>query len=411
MAEVRSVPLWQARLELDETTHVDTLTPAAKKPSAVAPPPRPSIPPRHADHDRDDRDRGDERVWTACLLILTFVAVGIALALLRPVLVPFVLALLFTYCLSPIVEGLRQRLRFPRWLAIAGGATVGLLALAGVALIIAASAGTMSRNFGLYQQRFNQLSARVAADIPWTRLGVQPDPETGAIAAVPAESVTGFVATLVGEVTAMLSQGTLVAVFVLFLLIARHAAPRAGAPPPHPLMIEIEIRVQRFVRLMVLFSFVTGALVWMILGAFNVPFAGFFGLLAFLLNFIPTLGSIIATLLPVPLILLSPTLGVTEKVLAIALPATVQILIGLLQPRVQGQSLDLHPITVLLSLIFFGMIWGFVGAFLAAPITAVIKIILERIPATRPTAALLAGDVSALLEDDDPPDEPAANPL
>jgi AI-2 transport protein TqsA len=212
---------------------------------------------------------------------------------------------------------------------------------------------------------------------------------------------------VIGEVTAVASNGMLVAVFVLFLLVARHGGERlADHPPPPALLGEIEARVQRFVRLMILFSFVTGSMVWLVLSALGVDFAGFFGLLAFLLNFIPTLGSIVATLLPIPLILLSPELSVTEKVLAIVLPATIQVCIGILQPRAQGHSLDLHPVTVLLTLIFFGMIWGLVGAFLALPITAVIKIVLERIPATQPFAALLAGDLGAVMREVDPDPAP-----
>jgi AI-2 transport protein TqsA len=117
-----------------------------------------------------------------------------------------------------------------------------------------------------------------------------------------------------------------------------------------------------------------------------------FGFLAFLLNFIPTIGAVVATLLPVPVIVLSPDLSVATQVLAVAIPAAIQAVIGsFIQPKVLGRSFGLHPVSILLALIFFGMIWGLVGAFLATPITAVIKIVLERIPATRFVAALLAG--------------------
>ena len=62
-----------------------------------------------------------------------------------------------------------------------------------------------------------------------------------------------------------------------------------------------------------------------------------------------------------------------------------------------GRSLDLHPIVILMSLIFFGIIWGIIGMFLATPITAVIKIIFEKIEITKPVAELLAGRLSALM--------------
>ena len=72
--------------------------------------------------------------------------------------------------------------------------------------------------------------------------------------------------------------------------------------------------------------------------------------------------------------------------------AAVQVGVGnVLEPKIMGQSLDMHPVTVLLSLMFWGMIWGVAGMFLAVPMTAVIKIVLEHIELTAPVAALLAG--------------------
>ena len=79
-------------------------------------------------------------------------------------------------------------------------------------------------------------------------------------------------------------------------------------------------------------------------------------------------------------------------VLAIVLPGTIQIVIGnMLEPKILGESLDLHPATVLMSLIFWGMLWGIVGALLAVPMTAVLKILLERLEPARPFAEIMAG--------------------
>jgi AI-2 transport protein TqsA len=141
-----------------------------------------------------------------------------------------------------------------------------------------------------------------------------------------------------------------------------------------------------------MFSTALGLLVAGVLALCGVKFAGVFGFLAFFLNFIPNIGGIIATLLPLPIIVLSPEMSLPAKVLALAIPGGIQFVAGnIIQPRFQGSALDLHPVIVLMALIFFGMIWGVVGAFLAVPITAVIRIVLEKIPDTRPVAELLAG--------------------
>ncbi len=128
-------------------------------------------------------------------------------------------------------------------------------------------------------------------------------------------------------------------------------------------------------------------------------FAAVFGLLAGVLTFIPNFGGVIATLLPLPVVLLDAKLSIPVRILAFAIPATIQVLIGsLLQPKMTGQSLDLHPVVILLSLLFFTMIWGAGGAFLAVPLTATFKIIFEKIPNTRPLAAALAGNLDPLTD-------------
>ena len=117
-----------------------------------------------------------------------------------------------------------------------------------------------------------------------------------------------------------------------------------------------------------------------------------FGFFAFLLNFIPTLGSVISTVLPVPIVLMNPEISVTVAVLAIVVPGTIHFVIGnVVEPLVMGDSLELHPVTVLLSLMIWGTIWGIVGMLLATPITAVLKILSDQTDATRPLARLLAG--------------------
>ena len=129
----------------------------------------------------------------------------------------------------------------------------------------------------------------------------------------------------------------------------------------------------------------------LILWAIGLEPALVFGVLAFLLNFIPSVGSIVATLLPLPLALLQfeSSLAITA---CVVLPGIVQFSIGnVVEPRVMGEGLDLHPVTVLLALIFWGLVWGMTGMLLATPITAVLRIILDRISATRPVAELLAG--------------------
>ena len=124
------------------------------------------------------------------------------------------------------------------------------------------------------------------------------------------------------------------------------------------------------------------------------PYAITFGAFAFILNFIPTLGSIVSTLLPTPVLLFTPGISTGTMVLALVIPGIIQLAVGnVVEPKLMGRSLDLHPITILLALIFWGMIWGFEGMILGVPITAVVKIIFEKTETTVPVANLMAGRV------------------
>jgi AI-2 transport protein TqsA len=343
---------------------------------------------------RIGRDVADRRVETVCLLILTFIAVGVALYLLKPVLVPFVLAVFFTYCLTPLIDVQARYLHVPAGVAIVGTAILGIVVLALLGFIVATAVGGMSQNLGAYEGQLHELTERAAGALPLKRLGIRPDAESGRFFTIPEDANRQFISAVLTETRNLLSNGALVVIFMIFILVGR----KRRLARPVGVLSEIELRVKRYAISTLILSGLTGGLVGIALAVLGVEFAGVFGFLAFLLNFIPSLGAIIATLLPLPVILLSPELTPTAKVLAIAIPAAVQAAIGIVQPRIQGDALALHPVTVLLALVFFGMIWGIVGAFVATPIAAVIKIILERIEATRPVAAVLAGDLTVLAE-------------
>jgi AI-2 transport protein TqsA len=94
---------------------------------------------------------------------------------------------------------------------------------------------------------------------------------------------------------------------------------------------------------------------------------------------------------------MSPGVSFATAVAAIALPGAVQFGIGnVLEPRMMGRSLDLHPVTILLTLMFWGALWGIVGMLLAVPITAIAKLLCEKGELTRPVAELMAGRLDAL---------------
>jgi AI-2 transport protein TqsA len=340
----------------------------------------------------------NRRVQTICLLILTLIALGVTMALLRPVLVPFILALFFAECLEPAIKFLMRKWHFPRLLAVSIASVLGLSILIGVGFLITASISSMSSNMVQYRQDLDRSTQQLLRSRPFHWLGISPD-----ITAFPENQTIDFLSAVLSETRTIISDSVAVLILLAFILFGRRR-PLHSRPG---IRTEIESRVQSYISLTVFISLLTGLLVTLALAILNVPFAVLFGFLAFLLNFIPNVGAVIATLLPLPIVFLNPDMAVATKILAIILPAAIQTIIGsLIQPKMLGRSLELHPVVLLLALLFFAMIWGIPGAFLATPLTAVIKIIFEKIPATHALAAVLAGDLDPLIQPIDLPEEP-----
>jgi AI-2 transport protein TqsA len=336
-----------------------------------------------------DGDRQELRIQTVCLLILSALALGFALYWLRPVMIPFVLAAFFALGLAPVVDFQVRRLRAPRGVAVAVTLVLAIGLLTGIAALIQISVGELAANAGAYQARLGELLTRASELVPLETLGIAPSALLD-ISQIPVAAIGGMLLGTTNAIVDLLSRSLLVFIFMIYLLIgretvdARHASSGVWA--------EVEGRIERYIATKALVSGATGVLVWAVLALLGVDLALVFGLFAFLLNFIPSVGSAIATLLPLPVVLVSPDTSATVAVLAIAVPGAIQFAIGnVLEPKIMGDALDLHPVAILMALILWGMLWGVVGMLLATPITAMLKILLERLEATRPVAAALAG--------------------
>lgn len=362
-----------------------------------------------------DGEHYEQRIQTGCLLILTALGITGALYLLASVLIPFVLAIFLTLCLTPVIDAQMRWLRVPRRTAILTTVAVGCAVLLLVALLVTAAANQIVENRDDYEKEFQRVlvrarglfppewyaapddSARTAGDLlgdPNDPVAEPGDPSEPFIR-VPTETVRKVLTDTASSIMEVISNGLLVVIFMIFM-VAGAGTHKASAGS---VWAEVETRIKRYVLTMILTSGITGILVGLVLAILGVKFGWMFGFLAFLLNFIPNIGSIIATILPLPVALIDPQLGLISKILVVAIPGSTQFVVGnILQPKLMGQSLDLHPVVVLLSLIFFGTIWGIAGMFLAAPITVVVKIFLERIGYTRSIAELIAGKTDLLTK-------------
>ena len=151
--------------------------------------------------------------------------------------------------------------------------------------------------------------------------------------------------------------------------------------------------VKKYIFTKFITSAATGILTGLIYWFLGIELALIFGSLTFILNFIPYFGSIIAVLIPLPIAFLQFS-DPTTVILIIILPLIVHLIIGnIVEPKIFGEALGLHPITIILSLIFWGMIWGIIGVLLAAPITSIIKLTFEKFETTKYISRLLEGKI------------------
>jgi AI-2 transport protein TqsA len=354
-------------------------------------------------HDMEDGD--SQRLTTGSLVILAIIAIAAAASVLKPVLIPFVLAVFVSYLVSPLVDPLQIRWGLPRGVAlvlaiviIAGGMTVFLWLLTESLTAVVDKADEYRDHVVIiYQDAVIWLRETLGIEIAASE-------GTGGLAeklkSLPVESMA-FDA--LGSVAAILSDAALVLLFSIYLLVGRSPKPITEG-----IWAEIDQSVRKYLVVKVYTSAANAAIFGTILLIFGVDLAFVFAILSFMLNFIPNVGSLIAILLPLPVVIVSSMTGVEVGMMMLLLVVNQNVIGNVIEPKLMGEGLDLHPVTVLLGLALWGMIWGIAGMLMSAPLMAVLRIILRRYEITRPAAHLLAGrlgsDAIAEYEEANPVD-------
>jgi AI-2 transport protein TqsA len=360
-----------------------------KTKSPTMPPvkPHPRLPPR------DGRPRG---LFIAAAAVI--VAAGLKLG--QPILLPIVLALFLTILSLPVLNLFRRRLPFP--------AAVGLTVLVDLALLVAfgyvvsLALSRVTARLPAFQVRIQE---RLGDFVAWlTQQGI-PVPEAASLVDTVSGAFLGPLVDLVSgtflRAASILAAAVVILLLLLFMLFESGGVlgklRRVSVIQSHALdrYRQITHEVQRYLFIKTVVSLVTGILVgvWVHLVGLEFPFL--LGLIAFVLNYIPNLGSILAA---APAVLLG--------LLQLTVPATLLVLLGylainfflgnLVEPAVLGRRLRISPLVVFVSLLVWGFLWGPLGMLLAVPITMVVKILLENSERYLWLAALLDPPVRGL---------------
>jgi AI-2 transport protein TqsA len=328
----------------------------------------------------------EEQVWLAVgsLMILASVALAGALFYTRAVMIPFVLAIFITTAVSPIVDRLVVGWRFPGWLAISIALILVLAILLLLGAALALTVQTILSTAEEYTKQVTALTQRLFAELHAHGLKVDEQAVTDQIKSW----LPGLITTAAGTVTSVVGDGVLISFFVIFLLAGRDSHQRQTG-----IYAEIESAIREYIVTKTAISAVAGVLVGVILWFLGLRMALLFGLLAFLLNYIPNVGPIVASVLPIP-IAFAQFENPWMVLPVVALPGAVHMTIGnIVEPKLMGRGLELHPVAVLLALAFLGLLWGVIGMVLAVPIAAMARIVLSRFTTTRALGELLAGQL------------------
>jgi|GEM_PF-274057 len=366
--------------------------------------------------------------------MIAIVVAGFALVSLQGILVPLVVAFFLASLAGPLVGAMRRR-KIPTALAIVVIILLTALALFLLSRIFTAQLPEFRQELPIYQQNMQAQIDSIFAHIPprLQSLFTLEKEQWQEFLSGQGKELAQFAAATLGSLFSTLGTLLLILLYMVFILLERehflYRLKKAYHPDHGRTIIAVINNIQKqtesYIVGKTIVSLMTGSLATLFLWIMGVKFCVIWGILTFLLNFIPNIGSIIATLLPLGMAAIQanpvfsfdtlhvipnlgdfiaaplpagmtvlqtvPTFSAMEIIgLGVALVA-VQFAVGnVVEPRLMGQRLRLSPLMVFLSFILWGWLWGIPGMILSTPIMATIRIVLENIESLRPVAIIIS---------------------
>lgn len=321
--------------------------------------------------------------------MLVIILVGIKVA--AEIIVPFILALFIAIILNPMIRRL-ERIRVPRVLAITFVISVIIFFMAVLLAYLGTTLNELTRT--LPQYRSLLISPLQTLD-PWLqRVGISVSVDELVKYIDPNAAMT-LVTSLITQLSNAMTSIFLLLLTVVFMLIEVPQLPvklqqLMSRPAEGMGAIQRALdSVSHYLVLKTAISLVTGLVVWIMLAMLDVRFAFVWGLLAFSLNYIPNIGSVLAAIPSVAQVLVFS--GLYDALLVVAGYLAINLVFGnIIEPRMMGRGLGLSTLVVFLSLIFWGWLLGPVGMLLSVPLTIAVKIALEQNEGGKSIAVLLS---------------------
>ena len=327
-------------------------------------------------------DKENNQLITISLTLIAIISVAFALYFTRPIMIPFILALFVRILIDPIIDFQTKNLRVHRIVAIivAIFIIIGLFVI--IIPIIIDSLAIFLKSADDYNFKVLLLIETVINKLQYFDIEINKEIIRESFLSLP---FLDWASSALSNGANFVAKFFLVVIMTLFLLVGSTGAKKSQT------WENINNQVKKYIFVKFITSAFTGIIAGSIYWFLGLDLAMIFGTLTFLLNFIPTFGSIVAVLLPLPVAFLQfddPAI----IIMVIILPAIVHMIVGnIVEPKMFGQAFDLHPVTIIVALILWGMLWGITGMLLAAPLTAIMRVSFNHFDTTRPFALLLSG--------------------
>lgn len=352
------------------------------------------MPSNHTEHNHRFNIRA---MNVAAILLITFM-VGWLLIIGRDLIIPFILALMIWYVLDTIASKLQSVLHgtidIPYWIALSGAFLVAFLCAMLIINLVAQNATDLAQQSEEYSKNIEtKLSSFLGMIAPTNDFKLDKFSEL-----VNLQKLVGWTTSLVSNLVGML---VLIIIYLLFIFLEQSVFEKKFSAlfsteekqiRAHKIRVEIMDRIRTYLSVKTFTSLTTGVLSFLLLTLIGVDYAAFWGFIIFMLNYIPTIGSMLGVLFPAALALVQFDTS-WQFFAVLALLGVVQFAIGnILEPKLMGSSLNLSGLVIMLALAVWGAIWGITGMILSVPITVVILIICAQFESSRPIAVLLSSN-------------------
>ena len=330
------------------------------------------------------------KINTACLIVLASVSLTIALSYTKTILIPLVISVFIFTMTTPIIRYIRIKFRLPKWLALLIGGAIVLVPLVFISIFMVQSISNFLKVFSSYQQNITNVLTQMGDFFARHKIPISQDFfEVETLSNIISVDYGATLFKSFSGMTIKLVSGTMLVILFLFFLFIGSTSTKIT----NPLIKEIQNKISAYLFIHIITSIVTGICVGIVYYSVGLKLAFTFAVLTMILNFIPNIGSVISVLLPLPIVYMQYGLG-AKFFIILLIPSVIQVVIGsIIEPKLLGNGMDLHPVTIISSLVFWALVWGVPGAFLAVPITAALRIILSKIEPTRVFAEIMSGRI------------------